>query len=141
MSMNNYDSHRPHLMWLSVAMLLVSTSVAMATPWTIDRGDGVHIPNPACNAQTCPNTAQPPHELHGNSAESPLPETHNGFSCAHSGRWVYHPAARPRMTPEHDAAAKAEALGRLARLGDKARDMKCRPWQIAAGFKIASVLR
>jgi hypothetical protein len=70
-------------------------------------------------------------------------EVHNGFSCFYSpwDAWVYHTAARFDMSPEHDAAAKAEALARLARLGDVVAMTKvCRPWQITAGFKIAGKL-
>jgi hypothetical protein len=116
----------------------IGATAALATPWTDESGN----PNPACLSQHCHETGIPDtaHEPHGNSAEPPLPETHNGFSCAHKIWWVYHPAARPRMTKAHDAAAKAEALDRLARLGDKAADKVCRPWQIAAGFKIAGVM-
>jgi hypothetical protein len=124
----------------ALSLITLTATAAMATPWTDEQGN----PNPACLSQHCHDTGVPdappvvdhsdPTPLHGDFTP------HNGFSCAHSGHWVYHPAARPVMTPAHDAAAKVEALDRLARLGDKAADMKCRPWQIAAGFKIAGVM-
>lgn len=124
------------------------------TPWTIDRGDGVHIPNPKCWSDKCKNTGDPdkpkpvdpPSKEVDHNDPAPLHDTaevHNGFSCYYPSwdAWVYHAAARPNMTPEHDASAKGEALDRLGRIGDdRARELVCRKWQIDAGFKIAKVL-
>jgi hypothetical protein len=160
--MNNYEelyeTHRPHdlakhrkantrhiMMLAVVAVIGFSATYALATPWTDEQGN----PNPECYSQQCHETGvkdeplgdkKPKHRPDNWKPHTPMKEVHNGFSCAHSGHWVYHPAARPRMTKAHDAAAKSEALDRLARLGDKARDMKCKRWQVAAGFKNAGVM-
>ena len=112
---------------------------ALATPWTDDNGN----PNPDCLSKHCHETGiTDPHEPTGGSYDPPPKEQHNGFSCYHKGAWVYHAAARFDMTPQHDSAAKNEALDRLERLGDEVAMTKaCKPWQIAAGFKIAEVLK
>lgn len=124
-------------------------SAVFATDWTIDRGDGVHIPNPACLSKHCHETGIPdapvkpdaPQEQRGDDhAPEWHKEIHNGFSCAYAGNWVAHPAARPVMTPEHKAAAIQEALDRKASLGDRAKDMVCKPWQVRAGFVIVARL-
>lgn len=108
---------------------------ALATPWTDDNGN----PNPECLSKHCHETGIPdPHGPTGGSYDPPPKEQHNGFSCYHEGAWVYHAAARFNMTPQHDSAAKNEALDRLERLGDAVAMTKvCKAWQIAAGFKIA----
>jgi hypothetical protein len=136
---------------LYVGLGLVAALVAMcalspshATPWTDETGN----PNPECLKKECQLTGIPdepvkPHEPTGGSYDLPPKEKHNGFSCyfAPQTAWVYHAAARFEMTPQHDSAAKNEALDRLERLGDAVAMTKvCRPWQIAAGFKIAEVL-
>lgn len=116
---------------------------ALATPWTDENGN----PNPDCLSSHCHETGIPdaptkPHEPTGGSYDPPPKEQHNGFSCYHEGAWVYHAAARFNMTPAHEAAAKNEALDRLERLGDAVAMTKvCKPWQIAAGFKIAEILK
>ena len=140
---------RKVLMWLG-ALIVIGLSVgqALATPWTDENGK----PNPECYSEKCNETGEKdpppaiigvdvPHRdpapLHG------LPEVHNGFSCYYAawGAWVFHAAARPVMTMEHVAAAKQEALGRRARLGDAVAMTKvCKPWQVRAGFEIAEVL-
>jgi hypothetical protein len=111
---------------------------ALATPWTDEEGN----PNPECLSAKCHETGIPdPREPTGGSYDPPPKEKHNGFSCYHEGAWVYHAAARFNMTQQHSSAAKNEALYRLDRLGDAVAMTKiCRPWQIAAGFKIAEVL-
>jgi hypothetical protein len=118
---------------------------ALATPWTDEHGN----PNPECLKKECQLTGVPdPREPTGGSYDPREPgqataEVHNGFSCyfAPQTAWVYHAAARFDMTPQHESAAKNEALDRLERLGDAGAMTKgCRPWQIKAGFKIAEVL-
>jgi hypothetical protein len=113
---------------------------ALATPWTDEKGN----PNPDCLSTHCHETGIPdPREPTGGSYDPPPKEQHNGFSCyfAPQTAWVYHAAARFNMTPQHDSAARNEALDRLERLGDAVAMTKvCRPWQIAAGFKIAEAL-
>ena len=130
---------RKVLMWFG-ALIVIGFSVgqALATPWTDEQGN----PNPECLSKHCHETGIPdPHEPTGGSYDTPPKEQHNGFSCYHEGAWVYHPAARLNMTPQHDSAAKNEALDRLERLGDAVAMTKvCKPWQIAAGFNIAEVL-
>jgi hypothetical protein len=153
-----YETHRPHdlvkhrtantrhiIMLSVIAVISFSATYAFGTPWTDEKGN----PNPECYSQQCHETGvkdaplgdkKPKHRPDNWKPHTPTPEVHNGFSCAYNGNWVYHTAARFNMTPEHDAAAKAEALARLVRLGDKAKDMKCRPWMIRSGFKIAGVM-
>jgi hypothetical protein len=124
---------------IGMLVTLAATS-AMATPWTDENGN----PNPECLKKECQLTGIPdPLGPTGGSYDLPPKEKHNGFSCyfAPQTAWVYHAAARFEMTPQHDSAAKNEALDRLERLGDEVAMTKvCRPWQIAAGFKIAEVL-
>ena len=121
-------------------------SAVFATDWTIDRGDGVHVPNPRCPSKHCqetgiPDTPAKPDQRGDDHAPEWYKEIHSGYSCAYLGKWwVDHPAARFNMTPEHIAASHKEALDRQARLGDRAKDMVCKPWQVRAGFVIVGRL-
>ena len=45
-------------MKLTLALIFIA-STASATPWTIDRGDGVYEPNPSCSSQQCHDTGVP----------------------------------------------------------------------------------
>lgn len=40
-------------------ILIACAGYALATPWTIDRGDGVHVPNPSCSSAACHDTGIP----------------------------------------------------------------------------------
>lgn len=138
----------PTLRIIFAAALFLAAPVFANTPWTIKDENGNWIDNPACVQPACGPELPPPtvgvdvpHRdpapLHG------LSEVHKGFDCYYAPKhaWVYHAAARPNMTPEHDAAAKGEALARFERLGVAVAMTKvCRQWQINAGFKIAGVL-
>ena len=128
---------------LVVALVAICwLSPARATPWTDENGN----PNPECLSQKCHETGVKDKPLPRGDDHAPewVPDTpHAGFTCYYApwSAWVYHAAARPNMTAEHDAAAMGEALARLERLGDdRARELVCRKWQINAGFKIAKVL-
>jgi hypothetical protein len=134
------------LAWFTaLAIIGFTVGKALATPWTDEDGN----PNPECLSKHCHETGIPdPHEPTGGSYDPREPgqataEVHKGFDCYYApwAAWVYHTAARFNMSPQHDAAAKNEALDRLERLGDAVAMTKvCRAWQIAAGFKIAAVL-
>ena len=41
------------------AAVILWAGCAFATPWTIDRGDGVHVPNPSCSSAACRDTGIP----------------------------------------------------------------------------------
>jgi hypothetical protein len=130
-----------------VALLLgFSATDSKAVSWTVQDSTGSWVPNPACTPSTCaPEPPVVPQKQHSDEhTPAAVPNTpHNGFSCYYAvwSAWVYHAAARFDMTQQHDSAAKNEALDRLERLGDAVAMTKvCRPWQIAAGFKIAEVL-
>ena len=67
-------------------------SAVFATDWTIDRGDGVHIPNPRCLSKHCqetgiPDTPAKPDQRGDDHAPEWYNEIHNGFSCAYLGKW------------------------------------------------------
>lgn len=54
--------NRPALRLTALVMalpLILLAGAALATPWTIDRGDGVHIPNPDYHPATPPAPATP----------------------------------------------------------------------------------
>ena len=109
--------------------------------WTILDENGHWVDNPDCKQPECgPELPAKPDQRGDDPAPEWHKEIHNGFSCAYAGNWVAHPAARPVMTPEHIAASHKEALDRQARLGDRAKDMVCKPWQVRAGFVIVGRL-
>lgn len=104
--------------------------------WTIQDSSGAWVPNPECAQPDCGPELPPdlppetPTDPQRNTTDTtPLPtlkETHLGYGCYVNGKWRWHPAARLKMTPEHIAAAKAEADARRTRLGDDKRE--CDPW-------------
>jgi hypothetical protein len=100
---------RKVLMWLGALIVIgFAAGQALATPWTDDNGN----PNLECYSDKChetgiPDTPQEPRE-HRDPANPPK-EVRNGFICRVDGVVRYHAAARLVMTPEHYAAAKAEA--------------------------------
>lgn len=100
---------------LCLAAILCATIAHADVSWTIDRGDGVHIPNPACDHSCNPNVPTPaplPHDK-SDPVAAAVEQHWTGICGSMDGtnQLVTHTAAgRDPTTAKRQCAARIKAL-------------------------------